>query len=707
MAETLHLRASGVSVLLALSPDLLPRVVHWGADLGDLDADAEVAVARASTPSVSHSGYDAPVAIELLPQAARGHAGRGALSGSRDGADWSPRLGSPQLDVEGGRVTVTAEDPDAGLRLTTELRLEPQGVLRLRHRLTNTGDADYDLAALPVQLPLPARASQLLDLAGRWSRERVPQRHDLPYGAWVREGRRGRTGHDSPLLLVAGTKDFGFRHGEVWGVHVAWSGDSTVWAERLPEQQVALGGGELLRAGEVRLAPDETYTSPWLYFVHSLDGLDGLTHRLHDWVRARPIHPASARPVVLNTWEAVYFDHDLARLHEIAEHAAAIGVERFVLDDGWFTGRRSDHAGLGDWEVDADVWPDGLHPLVDRVVELGMDFGLWVEPEMVNLDSDLARAHPDWLLAPAGRTPLPWRHQQVLDLANHDAWEHILGRLDALLSAYPIAYLKWDHNRDLLEATHDGRPGVHAQTLAFYALLDELRFRHPGVEIESCASGGGRVDLEVLARTDRIWASDCTDALERQLIQRWTGLLVPPELVGAHVSAPRNHQTGRILDLAFRAGTAMFGHFGIEWDVSRATDEERAELAAWVATYKELRPLLHGGDVVRADHMPRGSELHGVVSRDRDDAVFALVQTEPLDSSLPARLVLPGLDPDRSYLLRALPPGDRPRTMQVEAPAWLTDGEITLPGSVLAQVGVAVPVLAPQQLLLLRATAVG
>ncbi len=706
MAETLHLRASGVSVLLALSPDLLPRVVHWGDDLGDLDADGALAAVHASTPAVSHSGYDAPVAVELLPQAARGHAGRGGLSGNRAGEDWTPCFGGAEIEAESNRVTLTATDESAGLRLATDLRLEPQGVLRLRHRVTNTGDGVYDLGALPVQLPVPARATELLDLAGRWSRERVPQRHELGHGAWVREGRRGRTGHDSPLLLVAGSPGFGFRHGEVWGVHVGWSGDSTVWAERLPEQQVSLGGGELLRAGEVRLGPGDEYTSPWLYFVHSTSGLDGLTQRLHDWARARPQHPSTPRPVVLNTWEAVYFDHDLARLHEIAEHAAAIGVERFVLDDGWFTGRRSDHAGLGDWEVDTEVWPDGLDPLVDRVVELGMDFGLWVEPEMVNLDSALARSHPDWLLAPQGRTPLSWRHQQVLDLANPEAWQHILERLDTLLSTYPIGYLKWDHNRDLLEASHRGRPGVRVQTLAFYALLDELRARHPGVEIESCASGGGRVDLEVLARTDRIWASDCTDALERQLIQRWTGLLVPPELVGAHVSAPRNHQTGRILDLAFRAGTALFGHFGIEWDISRASEEERAELAAWVATYKELRPLLHGGDTVRADDMPRGRELHGVVSRDRDDAVFALVQNETLDSSLPARLTLPGLDPDRTYRLRALPPGDRPRAMQVTSPLWLTGNETTLPGSVLGSVGVAVPILAPQQLLLLRATAI-
>ncbi len=627
MSQTLHLRASGVSVLLALDPHLLPRVVHWGADLGDLDEDGALAVVSASAPAVSHSGYDAPTVVELLPQPAHGHAGRGALAGSRDGTGWSPLFGPAEVHLDGDHLTVTAADDDAGLSLRTELRLEPQGVLMLRHQLTNTGAGDYDLAALPVQLPLPARATELLDLAGRWSRERVPQRHDLAFGAWVREQRRGRPGHDSPLLLAAGTPGFGFRHGEVWGVHVAWSGDSTFWAERLPEGRAGIGGGELLRTGEVRLAPGESYTSPWLYAVHSGAGLDGLTHRLHDWFRDRPVHPRSPRPVVLNTWEAVYFDHDLARLHELAEQAASIGVERFVLDDGWFTGRRSDHAGLGDWRVDEDVWPDGLHPLVDRVTALGMDFGLWVEPEMVNPDSDLARAHPDWLLAPDDRPALPWRHQQVLDLARTEAWEHILERLDELLSTYPIRYLKWDHNRDLVDADHQGRPGVRAQTLAFYALLDELRARHPDVEIESCASGGGRVDIEVLARTDRIWASDCTDALERQLVQRWTGLLVPPELVGAHVSAPRNHQTGRVLDLAFRAGTALFGHFGIEWDVSTATEEERAELAAWVALYKELRALLHHGDVVRADHTQPGSELHGVVSRERDDAVFALVQT--------------------------------------------------------------------------------
>nr|WP_326584584.1 alpha-galactosidase [Streptomyces sp. NBC_00481] len=288
-------------------------------------------------------------------------------------------------------------------------------------------------------------------------------------------------------------------------------------------------------------------TGPWLYASHSDQGLDGLSARFHDHLRARPGHPHRSRPVVLNTWEAVYFDHDLDRLTHLADLGAEVGVERFVLDDGWFRHRRDDRSGLGDWYVDETVWPSGLRPLIDHVRAPGMEFGLWVEPEMVNPDSDLARAHPEWILATGGRTPADRRSQQVLDLTHPEAYAYILERLDDLLTEYDIAYLKWDHNRELVDAGHSpsGEPAVHRQTLAVYALLDELRARHPGLEIESCSSGGGRVDLAILERTDRVWASDCNDALERQSINRWTGLLLPPELVGSHIGAARSHTTGR------------------------------------------------------------------------------------------------------------------------------------------------------------------
>jgi alpha-galactosidase len=406
----------------------------------------------------------------------------------------------------------------------------------------------------------------------------------------------------------------------------------------------------------------------------------------------------------MNTWEAVYFDHDLGRLTALADTAAEVGVERFVLDDGWFRGRRNDHAGLGDWYVDEEIWPQGLHPLADHVTGLGMEFGLWVEPEMVNPDSDLARAHPEWVLSAGDRMPPLSRHQQVLDVAHPDAFAYLLERLDALLEEYPIGYLKWDHNRDLVDAGQSatGAAGVHAQTLAVYRLMDELRTRHPGVEIESCSSGGGRVDLAVLERTDRVWASDCIDPLERQQIERWTQQLLTPELVGSHVGAPTAHTTGRTHTLDFRAGTAFFGHFGIEWDVTTAGPQERARLAEWVAAHKAHRDLLHTGTVVRADHPDPALWVHGVVSADRSRAVFALVQTATSVHSPQGPVRLPGLDPASTYHLAPLAPGDR-----IEGPAqsplpWWESG-VDLPGSVIAEVGVQAPVLYPERLVLVEA----
>jgi alpha-galactosidase len=710
--SAVHLRAGGVSLVLDAKGGVgepLPVVAHWGPDLGaGLDGDA---LAAALVPAVARSAVDRPVPRRLLPMPADGWRLRPGLSGARpDGSGWSPRFLVRSLEVtgDGSCAEVEAADDDAGLALTVLLRLHPSGVLEETLTVRNQGDAPYLLQQLAATLPLPARAVELLDLTGRWCRERIPQRHPLPQGAWVREGRHGRTGHDATLVLAAGTGGFGFRSGEVWGLHLAWSGDAACWAERNADGHAGVGAAELLGPAEVALAPGEAYTTPPLLAAYSPEGLDGLSDAYHRFVRDRPSHPRTPRPVVLNTWEAVYFDHRLDRLANLAEVAAGLGVERFVLDDGWFGSRRDDTAGLGDWQVAADVWPEGLHPLIGHVRSLGMEFGLWVEPEMVNPDSELFRAHPDWVLSGAGRPgrlPQAWRHQQVLDLANPDCWDFIRDRLDALLGSHDIAFLKWDHNRDLIEAGHDGRPGVHAQTLAVYRLLDELRRRHPGVEIESCASGGGRVDLGILARTDRVWASDTNDALERQHIQRWTGLLLPPELVGSHVGPPRAHTTGRTHDLAFRVATALFGHFGIEWDVASASEEERRGLAEAIACYKRLRPLLHTGRVVRLDHPNPAAYLHGVVAQDRGEALFAYVQLTASAFETPGLARLPGLDPDRGYRVEPLSVAGEPETKQAVAPRWLDAGGATLQGRALGEVGLPLPVLGPEQALLLHVRA--
>ena len=733
-----HLRRARTSLVLDARGPGLPRVVHWGADLGPLPDEDLPAVVDATVPPVVPSSFDTPTVLSLLPEASAGWSGRPGLAGHRDGRDWSTAFRLTGLDVydepaapspallggaplhapgvnkgpflPSGRVEVRAADPGAGLSLTVEITLDAAGVLTLRHRLRNDGDGRYEVRELTPVLPVPAVATELLDLTGRWCRERAPQRHPWPMGAWVREGRHGRTGHDATLLLVAGTAGFGFRHGEVWAVHTAWSGDHVTAAERRPTGESTLGGGELLAPGEIVLGPGEEYATPLLYAAHSADGLDGLSDALHTHLRSRPSHPRTPRPVTLNVWEAVYFDHDLDRLRTLADAAAEVGVERFVLDDGWFRGRRHDQAGLGDWWVDGEVWPDGLQPLIDHVRGHGMQFGLWVEPEMVNPDSDLFRAHPDWVLQAPGRLPPPWRHQQVLDLAHPDAYAYLLERLDAVLSEHDgLAYLKWDHNRDLTEPGHAGRPGVHAQTLAVYRLLDELRARHPDVEIESCSSGGARVDLEILRRTDRVWASDCNDALERLSIQRWTGLLLPPELIGTHIGPERSHTTHRVHDLSFRAVTALFGHHGIEWDITAIDAGERTELAAWVALHKRLRPLLHTGRVVRVDHPDPAVQAHGVVAHDRNHAVYAVSRVATSAAQVPGAVRLPGLDPQRRYRIRPPAGVPEPALLELSPPGWLAwpgDG-ITVSGSVLGTVGVQLPALHPEQALLLEVTVVG
>ncbi|MFB7618000.1 alpha-galactosidase [Kitasatospora sp. NPDC056181] len=700
------LRAAGTALILDVSGPGLPVVLHWGADPGELGATDQLLLGL--RPSWPVASVDTPVRLRLIPQQVDGWVGRPGIAGHRDGMPPHLRLALTEpltlsgSSGDGGRLVARARDGAAGLAVATEVEMDRFGVVRLRHEITNEGPGVFVLDTAACLLPVGEQAGEVLDFTGRWAREREPQRRPLAHGLTARESRRGRTGHDATGLFLVGEPGFGFRHGQVWAAHAGWSGNHLHYAEVLPEHRPVLGAGELLAPGEIRLAAGEAHRTPWTYFAWSGEGMDGLSDRLHQHLRARPTHPRSPRPVMLNTWEAVYFDHRLDRLTELAERAARVGVERFVLDDGWFLGRRDDSAGLGDWTVDPAVWPDGLHPLVERVRALGMEFGLWVEPEMVNPDSDLARAHPDWLLAAPGRAAPNARNQQVLDLAHPAAYAYIAERLHALVDEYGIGYLKWDHNRDLLEAAHAGTAGVHAQTLAVYRLLDELRERHPGLEIESCSSGGARIDYGILERTDRIWASDTNDPVERQRIQRYTGLFVPPELTGSHVGAATAHTTGRTSPLPIRLATALFGHAGIEWDITACSEEELEHLTAWVGLHKRLRPLLHGGRTVRADHPDPSALLHGTVSDDRRHGVFGLFQLVSSTSSVAGRIRLPGLDPSLTYTVTVCPEFQAASAHPSTAVPWIAEGSVRVSGAVLATIGLAAPLLDPEQCLVLE-----
>ncbi|MGY0389449.1 alpha-galactosidase [Nocardioides sp. WG-D5] len=706
-AGGVHLRRGDTSLVVRLDSTELPCILHWGPDLGETAAEHVPDLLRSlEMPSLDGPIYQHSWA-SVLPQQTSGWVGRPGLLGSRNGQAWALTFDSVGHTVTESadctRLTSVALDGPADVEVTTEIELFGNGLLRLRARVRNLATTPYEVTLLEPALPVPAEADELLGMAGRHAHERTPQRHAFTQGQHVREAWGGRPGHDSATVLCAGRSGFGFRGGRVWGVHLGWSGNQVLCAENSFTGWKLLRGGELLMPGEMVLGHDETYASPWLYASWG-DGLDAFSGRFHEHLRARPTHPRRERPVLLNTWEAVYFDMDTDKLIELAERAAELGVERYVLDDGWFKGRRDATSSLGDWVVDEDVFPDGLTPLVKTVQGLGMEFGLWFEPEMVSLDSDVAREHPEWILGTHAGPGISSRNQHVLDLSNPDAWDHVFGQISALVERYDIAYIKWDHNRPLTGAGRgrDHRPAVHLQTLAAYRLMDALRAEHPGLEIESCCGGGGRLDLGVLERTDRAWVSDCIDAHEGHRLVRWTGLTLPPELMGTHVGSGTDHTTGRQHTLRFRAGTAIWGHLGVEWDLTTMSDADREELRAWIALHKRFRGLLHSGRVVRADTVPDGLQLDGVVAPDGREALF---RASALDHTLgqPAgRIRFPGLTPDTAYLVMPVPlavsPKNRPR------PAWY-DGGTVMSGRLLDEVGVIAPLLEADDLVIVHLVA--
>jgi alpha-galactosidase len=590
----------------------------------------------------------------------------------------------------------------AGLEITANLELTAQGILRFSQALKNTGNGDFALEELTSWLPLPDQIRETLDFTGRWVKERQPQRREIQVGTWAREIREGRSGHDYTIVQLALTKDADYQRGEVYSLGLQWSGNTRHLVEKLSTGRTSIGAGELLLPGEVIIQPGETYEAPTVAATYSSEGIDGITDRYYRWLRSRPNHPTNIRPrpLTLNVWEAVYFDHNLEKLIQLADVAKEIGVERFVLDDGWFGSRRNDRSGLGDWVVSKDVWPNGLKPLIEAITARGMEFGLWFEGEMVNPDSDLYRAHPDWILHVPGRIPPEGRFQQVLDLTNRGAYQHVLGQVDAILSEYNIAYIKWDHNRTLIEAAHLGRAAVSEQTKAVYRLFDELKARHPGLEIESCSSGGGRIDLGMATHVDRFWTSDCNDALERQYIQRYTQFAIPPEMLGSHIGPTQSHTTHRVHSLAFRAITALFGHAGLEWDITECSPEEREILKTWVAYYKANRELLHSGKMVRVEQPDDSSFVHGIVATDKSKAIFALVTLQAIPSQTPSSLRFVGLEPVTKYRVRLVEPAGSAQYVERQLPTWLSGVELT--GAALERVGVRPPILAPENAILIE-----
>lgn len=679
-----------------------PTILYWGQRLDDAATPGMLASLGQRQRLPARSDTEAPLA--LAPESAAGFPGNAGIQVHRDGKDWAIFSTIESVTGSDNGLTIRSRCAAAQVSIIHRLALD-QGsdVLVASTELVNSGTETLAVAfcAAPT-IPVPLHYDHITGFEGHWAGEF--HMHTLPRfrGAYLRENRSGRTSHDAFPGVLLHPQHTHETAGSVYALHLGWSGNHSLRVEELADGRAYAQLGELLFPGELSLAPGASYQTPDLYGAHSDHGFSGVSNCLHRYVREHLVAEhlrGKPKRVHFNTWEALYFDLSAAALQDLVDEAAAIGIERFVLDDGWFRKRRSDAAGLGDWYVDESVFPDGLRPLVDQVHNRGMEFGLWIEPEMVNPDSDLYRSHPDWVLSAAPAPLQLSRKQLVLDLTRTEVTDYLFERIDALLSEYPVSYLKWDMNRELSQpGGKDGRVATHRYVLAVYALLRRVRAAHPGVEIESCASGGGRADYGILGLTDRIWTSDNNDALDRLRIQKGFSTFFPAEVMGAHVGPLDCHVTGRRIDMTMRAGVAMFGDMGVEANLLQMDAQEKQELASAIALHKEYRELIFSGDLVRLD-MANHEHGFGIVADDRQQALFSYALLASPPRAAPGRYVFAGLDPAIRYDLKLIWP-DAPGAFSQTVLEHIDSAPVS--GAVLMRAGMQLPVLRPQEMFILH-----
>jgi len=526
-------------------------------------------------------------------------------------------------------------------------------------RIVNRGSEAVQLdRCLSACLDLPYEGQQMVTLHGSWARERGIQVQEIARGFQGTSSRRGISSHQEHPFLAVTSPDANQERGEVYAMHFVYSGNFLAQVQRDQFDRLRLVMGIHPDQFSWELKPGEAFQAPEVVMVRSSDGLGRMTRTFHDLYRGHLIRrPYGPRPVLLNNWEATYFDFDEERLLEIASRAAALGVELFVLDDGWFTDRNTDSGSLGDWEVDQKKLPHGLAGLAEQLDKLGLKFGLWMEPEMVSMNSRLYQEHPDWAIQSGRRRPLLCRDQLVLDLGRPEVEEYVWERISSTLHSAPISYLKWDMNRPLTNlgsgALPPDRQGEvsHRYVLALYRLQQRLLEEFPDLLLENCCSGGGRFDPGMLFYSPQIWCSDDTDAIERLRIQEGTAMLYPLSCIGAHVSICPNHLVERKTPFQTRAVVAMAGTFGYELDVTALSENEQEQIPDQVAQYQELQPLIQSGDYYRIASAAQNGGLDGqmVVSKDQRQAVLFVARVLDAPNQAQKRLRLQGLDPVGIY----------------------------------------------------------
>lgn len=673
-----HLRNDRISYVLCVMPDNVLAHLYFGRRLRIIDPN-QVLRHAGSRDTGNFSVQEC--ALDRLPQEypsfGLGDQREGALSvENADGTGavdlrfisaviekGKPRLeGLPATFGESCQtLRVTLQDPCS--KLQAELLytvFDGCDVIARSVNIQNMSLADVKITgAMSLCLELPDDQWELLTLSGSWARERSIYRRPLMPGHQGVSTRCGASSlQQSPFLAVA-RKETSEQQGEAIGAALIYSGNF------LAQASVYQNGGARLLLGinpadfSWTLAPGEAFQTPEAVLTYSAAGLNGMSQQFHALWQQHLLPPKWAgahRPVLLNSWEAAYFDFDEEKLLAIAKAAADAGVELFVMDDGWFGRRDDDTTSLGDWQPDKKKLPGGLARLGDRVRALGIQFGLWMEPEMVSPDSDLYRAHPDWAIHIPGRAGITSRHQLILDLSRKDVQDFIYQAVAETLKASKAAYLKWDMNRNFTNIGSAGLPYdrqrelPHRYILGLYAVMERLVRAFPDVLIEGCSSGGGRFDPGMLYYVPQFWCSDDTDALARCRIQYGTTLFLPPSAMGSHVSAVPNHQTGRSAPLQTRFAVALGGSFGYELDPRKLSAQEQAALRDQVKYARESETTRLFGRFYRLLSPFEGNETAWIsVSEDQKEAVFTYVRAQVTANVPPALVKLRGLKPDARY----------------------------------------------------------
>jgi alpha-galactosidase len=650
------------SYAMAVAADGALRNLYWGAPLWRIDD------LPAAAPRRDVSSFDPRQMLENeeFPGWGGPRYYEPALKITRDDGDRDLVLRYVSHRIQNNDLDITLKDVNDPVQVVLHYRVYPEnGIVARSATIRNaTGHAfTIDSAQSATWNLPPGDGYRLTYLSGRWAAETQMNREPIHEGQKVIESRKGHTSHNfNPWFAIDGG-DAGEEHGGVWFGALAWSGNWRITVEQTPYRQVRVTGGMNSYDFAYRLKPGETLDTPQFFAGFSAGGFGGASRLLHRFTREKILPgglTSRTRPVLYNSWEATTFNVTEAGQKALAEKAAKLGVELFVIDDGWFGKRNNDRAGLGDWFVNPQKFPQGLKPLIDTVNGLNMDFGLWVEPEMINADSDLYRAHPDWVINFPGRPRSELRNQMILNLARADVKEYIFGVLDKLASENNIRYFKWDMNRSFTEPGWPEAGAADEQKLwveyvrNLYDIIDRLRARHPKLEIESCSGGGGRVDLGILQRVDEVWTSDNTEAFDRLRIQEGFSQAYPAKIMSAWVTDVPNHN-GRSTPLAYRFLVAMQGALGVGANLNKWTDTDSALATKMIALYKRIRPTVQLGDLYRL-LSPRESDVTAnqyVAADGKQSVVFAFRHSQEYNTAAPT-IRLRGLDEKALYQIEAI-----------------------------------------------------